>query len=740
MRVSKRKHEQNGKAMTPAQAEANRKRANREAAAMSEEQRVQYDEFGRLQVRGSSRNWVKSGYESADKIRRTGGPSPKSNLSEFAQNRNLKSLRDLSQYFDRTNCIYQAMLTRVCDVVLGAGLTVQSKAGVAAPAVERLWNKWWGGRPEVRGLDSGPDIERKTFRHILADGDHLWLPIDPQGEDEEGRIQCIVAGQLDYCSGGTARRQGSNWIQDGVEFDSELRPVAFHVSKYTPDGTLQSYEQERIPAEKAIFLANRRRIDQFRGEPVGQAAFAMLHRINDVCDSEAAAWQLLSRIAVGIESDTAAANAYAKSEPDPDLAGDAATRTIADRVQDIGTALIVNLKKGEKLSGIERNIPGANFENSIKMFMRLMGLPFGFSLEFTLLLWSDTNYSSGRASIKQVERNTKPWRCQLEYAMSRVFKWKVAEWIEKKLLPDDNPAIFDHRWSFPPYPFIDPQKEREAQIEAIKSGLTTPQREAVANGDDWAELTKERAEAFALAAQKVAVHNELYPDYPLTIQDFIPREMQPSTPAVAPADAPEPPEGDNGGSIDEPPPATVSTPPPAAPPPAQPEQPEEEDYVNARNAAQLMMLYTECGLRNTFDDENNCRRNVGWPELKEEQRATWQPPAAPKMRELPAEVVQAPPAAHHGPVTLNIMPSEVRAPDVHVAVPVAAPPTVNIPAPVVNVEVPAAPPTPVHNEIKLPPAAPPIVSVPSKPKGRKRIHKINRNAQGDMLSIEVDDT
>ena len=59
----------------------------------------------------------------------------------------------------------------------------------------------------------------------------------------------------------------------------------------------------------------------------------MLHRINDVCDSEAIAWQMLSRLAVAIIRKGGPEQAYAESRVDP-------TKTDAQTEGDLATRMV----------------------------------------------------------------------------------------------------------------------------------------------------------------------------------------------------------------------------------------------------------------------------------------------------------------------------------------------------------------------------------------------------------------
>lgn len=479
--------------------------------------RFRYGTFGRETVEASAQGYDAPGQLSA------GGKIPaRPRISSDARTRdNLFQVRAESQEFDQNNCIYQAMMTRVCDVVLGDGSTLQAKtASVAANAtLERLWAEFWTA-PEVRQMDDGPATERKILRHVNVDGDLLVIR-----DGLTGLAQLVVADQID--AGGKTRTTSETVIEQGVELDELRRPLRFHVVPFDSRGLPVASKGDWVEASEATFIANRRRIDQTRGEPIMQSAFAMLHRINDVCDSEASAWQLLSRMAVAITRKDAAAAAMNTSEADTELSADAQARAIADRVHDFGHSLVFHGEPGDEVKGIERNIPGANFVESLKMFMRLLGMPLGFSLEFTLLIWSDTNYSSGRASIKQVERNCRPYRAMLSRVMSDLYRWKVDQWVSAGLI-EASADMYAHEWHFPPYPFIDPQKEAQARTEEYKSGQTSATRQAKENGNEFAEIMAERAADLANAADYVKAHNAAYPDCPVSIADFLPRDVPPA--------------------------------------------------------------------------------------------------------------------------------------------------------------------------------------------------------------------
>lgn len=511
--------------------------------------RLRYTPFGAETVEGrngetralsGSRSY---GFPAATFAGDAGLATPISAAADLHVRDDLDKLRAQSQAFDRGNCIYQALMSRVCDVILGSGWTMQARtsSGRVNNQIEALWSEWWAA-PEVRGMDDGTELCAYMLRHLLVDGDELLIK-DPAS----GLVQFIPGERVNSLLSGVPltpdqKAAGAARIESGVELDTLGKPIGFLVSDYTDYGYL-STKTSRKSAADVVYIANRLRHEQTRGVPAMEAAFPMLHRINDVCDSEAAAWQLLSRLAVAIYRKDAARISVATSRVD-DTAE--APPEIASRYHDFGEAIIFHGEPGEEIKGIDRNIPGANFEQSIKMFMRLLGLPLGFTLEFMLLIWSDTNYSSGRASAKQVERNCRRWIGLLRKALIAIQNWKVRQWVQEGKLPN-RADILKHEWNRPPYPFIDPQKEADAKRVQLEAGLTSPTRVIADGGDDFEELLGEQARDVTAILEVIREINTKYPEAKLSLSDFTafvkPKTAAPAT-ATRPAPADEPPEPD----------------------------------------------------------------------------------------------------------------------------------------------------------------------------------------------------
>lgn len=455
-------------------------------------------------------------YASLDAVEDTNRVRAPKRMAIDAQNRNkLQAIRAESQRLDEENLISQAFLDRVLDVLLGEGTEILPATSNPTwnQAAKAVWEDWWEDAPEVRGLDSGSSLERMLLRHYVVDGDMLLVQ-----DDEIDQFQLVTADQIGAGRVGGKIDQGL-YSELGVLLDDYRRIKGFEIFPYTLSGQ-QSLKGTRITdMDKVAYFAYRRRNDQTRGEPMAQAAFPMLHRTTDICDGAAAATQLLSRIALAITRQGAAEGAFAGSRPDDKNQQQGA---MSKRVLDLGYALMFFGEQGDKIEGVDRKAPSGDIVELLKFFLRILGMPYGLSLEFTLMIWSDTSYASGKASLQQVQRNGRPFRVLLRKIYRFLYLWRISRAIENKLLPD-NPEFSNFELRFPSYPMLDPNKDRAAQSQAIVDGLSSPQREVEAStSEDWETIMKERADAFVYVTNQIK-QLEARGVKGLRIEDFIPR-------------------------------------------------------------------------------------------------------------------------------------------------------------------------------------------------------------------------
>jgi len=403
-----------------------------------------------------------------------------------------KNLIAQSREFMRDNAIYKGMIDRMVDYIVGNGFELQLSGGdkESLAKTEGLWRDF-NRRPEIRNLLSGSMVAKMVLREVLVAGDTAILKTD------QGLIQHFEAEQID--SRRTKDKSGA--LVNGIVKNEFGRPVKFNLcpwKSYSVDIT----NGKSVDATEVLYLTNPERPSQVRGVPACQASFPMLHRINDVCDSEAIAWQLLARIAISIEREGGPEMAYTESKEDTDKSAEELEGNLATRITEMAYALIFHARPGEKITGVERNIPGQNFGESVRTFLRLLGLPIGLPLELILLDWTKSNYSQSRAVLEQAFETFLGWQQIIEDFYYRpLFEWKLETWKKNALVPAD--SDFKVEWIKKTFPWIDPLKEAQAYATQVERAFTTHTRACKSLNLDQQEVTEQRGKEIS-AAIKIA--------------------------------------------------------------------------------------------------------------------------------------------------------------------------------------------------------------------------------------------
>jgi len=402
------------------------------------------------------------GYRTARTIRAEGRTSAAASGRQHLMY-DRRTLVDQARELARDHGIFEGMIERAVNYIVGNGwgLQARTKSEKWNRDAERLWrDRWTHGRPEIKGVLDGGSCERMVCRELLTVGETATLKVEHEGQP---CVQIVESEQL------TGRGQAL----EGYEADAYGRPTKWYVAPYGAGGVVQpSKAQPYTPPGDILYMADPKRPSAVRAAPPCQAAFAMLHRISDVCDSEAISWQLLARLAISVTREGAEKQAWAGSKADPLKTGDTAGQ-VSIRVQEFDYATIFHGPPGAKIAGIDHNLPGANFPASLTMFMRLLGLPLGLPLEVVLLDWTKSNYSQSRAVLEQAYQTFLRWQQLIEHGFLRpVYDWYIEQWIAAGDLGDRGDATAAE-WIKPTFPWLDQYKEAQAYGMQVDRGFAT---------------------------------------------------------------------------------------------------------------------------------------------------------------------------------------------------------------------------------------------------------------------------
>jgi capsid protein len=458
-----------------------------------------------------------SGYRSV-RVAFRDGRAPTHGSGDYHAKHDRLHLLGMSREFYRDNPIYRGMIRKAAENIVGSGFQLQARTSKKDwnTEAERIWREFWK-RPEIRETVDGRGVERLVARELLLMGDVGVV------KTNRGKIQVIEAEQI----------AGPSLQDDGIKRDKAGAPEAFYVAPYGLGGQVQAAAAQPIAAQDFLFMVDPERPTSSRGIPPAQAAFGNLYRINDVCDSEAVAWNLLSRMAISVNREAGPDLAYGESAEDDTKT--AASGDVAGRVTMFEQAMIFHGKPGETVQGIDRNIPGKDFTASLTTFLRLLGMPLGLPLEFIMLDWTKSNYSQCRAILEQARETFEGWQGLLvAFFHGPLYEWVIASAIAEGLLvPNDE--WDNYEFITPSFPWIDQLKEAQGYGLMLDRGLTTHARVCKSRKEDRdevvAQLRKETEEAINIAKDIEASTGVKVPWEP-----FCGRMPSPAAPAVPPED------------------------------------------------------------------------------------------------------------------------------------------------------------------------------------------------------------
>lgn len=410
------------------------------------------------------------------------------------------------------------------NLVGASGPTLQVRAKTtsgaldkpANDAIETHWDRW-ARTADIAGRMGLARMLHVITKGVARDGEALVRVVRNRKLPYGMALQLLEADRLDETL--NQRLSSGNTIRQGVELDSTLRPVAYHVWTTHPGETWNgTKERERVDARDIYHVFLPERAEQVRGYTWLHAVLMrsqMLHGFEEAA---------IVAARVG-----AAKMGVFKRSPD---ASDVGLNQIADAKDSSTGALQMNAEPGEfvelpvgyELQSWDPEYPHANFEAFLKACLR--GLATGVDVATHNLTgdMTDVNYSSARIA-ELAEREV--WMALQEWLIDSFCLPLFQDWLASALirgdvtfeqtgraLPSDrlekfaNAARFQgRRWAW-----VDPLKEAQAAGELVALGLESRTALAAAQGREFDDVLDElAAETTAMTAAGLATSKAAAP-------------------------------------------------------------------------------------------------------------------------------------------------------------------------------------------------------------------------------------
>jgi lambda family phage portal protein len=425
----------------------------------------------------------------------------------------LRTLIYRCRQLERGNDYVRRYFKLVENNVLGAfGIGLQMKIKepdgrfdkAANDAIEFAWAKW--GKRRTASLSqqlSWCRIERLILRSAVRDGGALLrIILVPIEENPFGfTLQPLEVDHLDHDY--NVLLPNGNEIRMGIELDPNGRVVQYHLLTRHPGDLYQSRvagrQRIQVPKGELIHVFLPERLSQNVGNPSLVSAMLRLNMLGGYEEAELIAART-----------GAAKGGWIQNEKPENYTGDEEDAE-GNQVMDMEPGIIRELDPGQTFVEHDPKHPNSAYDGFIKGVLR--GLAAGLGVSYTSLAndLEGVNYSSIRAGLLE-EREE--WKSLQNWLIEELHEQVFDAWLQTALaagairLPNGSslPAAKLQKFGAPEWkprrwPWVDPEKDMNANIRAVEKGFSSRRRIIAEQGADIEDIFQEQAEDELLAEQ-----------------------------------------------------------------------------------------------------------------------------------------------------------------------------------------------------------------------------------------------
>ena len=412
-------------------------------------------------------------------------------------------LRIKSRDLVRRNAWAQAGIEAFVANAVGTGIKPQSLSGDEQfkAEVQALWRDWVeeadaAGQTDFYGLQS------LACRAMLEGGECLNRLRPRRPEDGLAvplQLQLLEPEHLpmhlntDLPSG--------NVVRSGIEFDAMGRRVAYHLYRSHPeDGRLAPMSGQggmdtvRVDAREVIHLYRVLRPGQIRGEPWLSRALVKLNELDQYDDAEL------------VRKKTAAmfAGFVTRQNPEDNLMGEGAANADGIALAGLEPGTLQILEPGEDIKFSDPADVGGSYSEFLRTQFRAVAAALGVTYEQLTGDLTGVNYSSIRAGMLEFRR-----RCEMVQhgvLVHQLCRPVWAAWMKQAVLagaldapgfarggPARRRQYLAAKWVPQGWQWVDPEKEFNAMLLAIRAGLMSRSEAISAFGYDAEDVDREIA-------------------------------------------------------------------------------------------------------------------------------------------------------------------------------------------------------------------------------------------------------
>lgn len=403
--------------------------------------------------------------------------------------------RDLERNSDIMNSVVGAFKRNI----IGGGYHVQVKTDNQDlnKQIEQAWKKWCKKQNcDVTGTQSLNQIIRMAVERKKIDGGILFVKRYTSDGFVPFKLQMIEVDELD--SGTVQPKHSGNKVVGGIEYNPFNKPVGYYIRQYDIDGYSQR-DAVWVDAKDVIFYFTKKRPSQLREISDMAPTIPRIRDINEFMTAVSVKERIEACLAIFIK----------KGLPTTGIGRQSGTAS--DRVSYDGKMLtpgmIKELNVGDEIQVVNPSGQGADATSFTKLQQRLIGAGQGISYEATSRDMAESTYSSARQGLIEDDLTYKEDKELLIEVLDEIYETFIISAVlcGAVSIPrfwEEKDRYLAHEWIQEPKPWIDPYKESNANMIALKTGQKTFKQIAAENGKDWRDQVDDIAEVMEYGNEK----------------------------------------------------------------------------------------------------------------------------------------------------------------------------------------------------------------------------------------------
>ena len=381
----------------------------------------------------------------------------------------------------RNNPIARGIIKRMCDMVVGQGITPQPTTR------DETWNKlafsfWrdWCSHPEPTEMLSFVDILSLATSAVMIEGGSALLL------HRDGSVELL---ELERFRPDPTDKENQRCYR--MDAQGRITHWCLH------DRDAQGYFSDKkgsyswVKAENILTMFPRDRADQIM--PIPQLASCMAE-LRDV--------QELNRYTLRQAKVQSLPSVVHKKGADNAKANFGGSRfTKADNseavLRDFAEANGINiLETTGDINTIAPATPSSTYETFVKLNLKLIAMAVGIPLDVLMLWFSDGTYSSSKATLTQAhEAILKRQQMLIRCLIAPLFSWRIRKAIIMGELPEaptDEYGLpeIPIDWRLPAYEWMDAGDSLQSSLLSIRAGLSTLREECEKRGHNLEDLLR----------------------------------------------------------------------------------------------------------------------------------------------------------------------------------------------------------------------------------------------------------